>query len=271
MREFYSQFREGLAKGLRPHRRTVRGVEALIECFNVKPTEAGLVPHSVSASISGTMDWPQPQLFNLEPCCGADSYIRVTDCTITDQDGNVVLNFCVDTYIGTVYVVDLDDGNAPINGANVTLTLPSTATLSDDTAGDGSIGFSGLVDASYPVAVTADGYQSGSGTLVISGSDNSVTIGLNQVVVGYTLTVHVENCDNGDDIENAEVVVVGEGTDYTDILGDVTFTLPNGTYTVNVEPGLFADCFDQTLYPSSDTVTISGGDATLTLYQGAAG
>jgi len=265
MREFYSQFREGLAKGLRPHRRTVRGVEALIECFNVKPTEAGLVPHSVATSISGTMDWPQPQLFNLEPCCGDDAHIRVTDCTIIDQDGNVVLNFCVDTYIGTVYVVDLDDGNAEINGATVTLTLLSGATLSDDTAVNGSVAFTGLETYSYPVGVTADGYQSGSGTLVINGADGEVTIGLRQVVAGYSLTVTVLDGDDSSPISGVTVEVIGEGSDTTDVLGEAVFTgLSNGTYTVNAAKLNYWNGVDGPT--ATDTVTISGANATLTLY-----
>lgn len=184
MREFYSQFREGLAKGLRPHRRTVRGVEALIECFNVKPTEAGLIPHSVSTSISGTMDWPLPQLFNLEPCCGDDSYIVITDESVIDNDGNTVLSL-VSSYTLTVTVLDGDWGD-PINGATVEVELLGGGTLSDTTAIDGTIGFTGLENGTYTVNAEAAGYWDCSDddiatdTVTISGANATLTLYLCQ-------------------------------------------------------------------------------------------
>jgi len=65
LREYEATFKEGLAKGLRSDESNPINSEALIECFNAKPAERGLVPFEpLTCPISGlTIDWPFPQLF----------------------------------------------------------------------------------------------------------------------------------------------------------------------------------------------------------------
>uniref|UniRef100_A0A6M3JB42 Uncharacterized protein n=1 Tax=viral metagenome TaxID=1070528 RepID=A0A6M3JB42_9ZZZZ len=65
MKEFSTTFKEGLVKGLRSDERNPRNSEALVECYNLKPTEVGLIAYEPIANpLTGvSADWPFPQLF----------------------------------------------------------------------------------------------------------------------------------------------------------------------------------------------------------------
>lgn len=45
MKEFSVKFEKGLKRGLRKQSTNPRNSEALVECHNLRPTEAGLEPH----------------------------------------------------------------------------------------------------------------------------------------------------------------------------------------------------------------------------------
>lgn len=65
MKEFQSKIFEGLAKGLRASERNPRNAEALVTCFNLKPSEGALLAYEpITNPLTGVSpDWPFPQLF----------------------------------------------------------------------------------------------------------------------------------------------------------------------------------------------------------------
>ena len=65
MREFSTLVQEAFRKGLRVDKSNPRNNEALVECYNAKPSPMGLIPFvPITDPFTGaTIDWPFPQLF----------------------------------------------------------------------------------------------------------------------------------------------------------------------------------------------------------------
>ena len=65
MREFSTSIQDAFSKGLRKHHDNPRNNEALVECYNAKPSPGGLIPFKpITDPFTGaTVSWPFPQLF----------------------------------------------------------------------------------------------------------------------------------------------------------------------------------------------------------------
>jgi len=85
MKEFDVTFNKELRKGLRSDASNPRNNPELIECYNLKPDVAGLVPYApVTFPFNGVVtDWPFPQLF-----IGQDVTILANATTVYEVDGS---------------------------------------------------------------------------------------------------------------------------------------------------------------------------------------
>ncbi len=65
MKEFDVKFEKGFTAGLRRSEKASRNVEGLVECYNLKPDESGLIPFEplTDRAISVAVSHPYPQLF----------------------------------------------------------------------------------------------------------------------------------------------------------------------------------------------------------------
>ena len=69
MKEFNFPYNEGLHIGLLPNDRFRRNVPGLLECYNMKVDESGLVPYvAIIDPLTGapTYSWPYPHCLTLQ-------------------------------------------------------------------------------------------------------------------------------------------------------------------------------------------------------------
>jgi hypothetical protein len=129
---------------------------------------------------------------------------------------------------GTPYTVtfDVSDANdsSPIDAADI---LINSNTLITDVNGEATID---LIDGSYPYTVAKAGYDNATGTVVVAGSVVTESVSLNETT--YTLTFAVVD-EASQPVENASVSI-NSTTITTDVNGEATIDLVNGTYAYTV-------------------------------------
>ncbi|PLX25883.1 MAG: hypothetical protein C0599_00090 [Salinivirgaceae bacterium] len=147
------------------------------------------------------------------------------------------------TYTVTFDVSDAGDGH-PLDGAAVFI---NSTVLTTDVNGEATID---LIDGSYPYTAAKPGYDNATGTVVVSGSVVTESVSMNETT--YTLTFAVVD-EASQPIENASVSI-NSTTITTDVNGDATIDLVNGTYAYTVSKTGFIN--------ATGSATISGAAAT---------
>jgi gliding motility-associated-like protein len=170
--------------------------------------------------------------------------------TITVDDENVDETITMITETHTITITVLDENGDPIAGAIVTI---NGETYTTDENGQVTVT---LPDGTYNYTVVADGYHNNGGTITVNGEDVEETVNMvPETEPTYTITITVVD-ENGDPIEGATVTINGV-TYTTDENGQVTVTLPDGTYNYTV----VADGY----HNNGGTITVDGEDVDETI------
>lgn len=123
MREYEHNFMEGLQKGLRTHHDNPANEQALVECYNTKPSPNGLVPYDpITDPLTGAVvDWPFPQLF-----IGSKFRILATDTKIYELASDWSATEKIDTTeSGAWDFIDFGSYFILVNGAKIVALDPS--------------------------------------------------------------------------------------------------------------------------------------------------
>lgn len=123
MREYEHNFMEGLRKGLRTHQDNPTNEQALLECYNTKPSPNGLIPYEpITDPLTGaTVDWPFPQLF-----IGSGFRILATDTKIYQVASDWTATLKITTTESGVWdFLDFGDYFILVNGAKIVAIDPS--------------------------------------------------------------------------------------------------------------------------------------------------
>ena len=220
---------------------------------------------AISYSLDGGSTWTQLDLWTADEGTETNPALFSQDLT-TQLEGESNVKFkwnytgswgyywCVDdievdaALNGTPYTVTFtvtDGGDShPIDAASVSI---NSTVLTTDISGEATID---LIDGSYPYIVSKTGYDNGTGTVVVSGGIVTENVSLSETM--YTLTFVVED-ENSQAVENASVSV-NSATLTTDVNGEATIDLVNGSYSYTVSKTGYDN--------ATGTATISGSAVT---------
>jgi FtsP/CotA-like multicopper oxidase with cupredoxin domain len=194
-----------------------------------------------------------PGTYTITPTA-SDYTFEAGAVNITNAD--VVLNFTgkLKTYTLSGRIL-AQDTNTPLSGVTVELTGTPRTTATDET---GTFKFSGLVNGSYTVRPTLDGYafEPAAMTYTVNGADVS-NVDFTGELLTYSILGKVTYSTTGNPTANVAINVTGK-------MSTSATTNPDGTFTVTklvpgdyvVKPSLTGYTFD----PNEKALTISSAD-----------
>lgn len=148
-----------------------------LERFAVGVSTTGLDPGDFTIISAGDyVEAPVPwteYTYDLSAYDGQDIYIGI-HCVSNDAFAMFLDDFTVTSTPVTTYTVTftVDDGTDPIDGANIAINGE------DLTTAGGGIATIDLQDGEYPYTITATGYETYTGTVIVSGGDESVPVSM---------------------------------------------------------------------------------------------
>jgi len=172
---------------------------------------------------------------------GSTNLLWTTSESLGNSNEAKIVSYVVD-YDGVDYLLTTNPGCVCLSGYDITfqvedengnpvqdalVTIGSESILSN---ASGEAVFN-RPDGDYDYTITKTGYYDVTGTVTVAGADQTVPISLFPLGSQFDVTFHVT--DGTNDIEGA-LVTVGSQSLYTNINGEVIFSLPNGNYNYNV-------------------------------------
>ena len=133
MKEFNFPYNEGLHVGLLPNDRFRRNIPGLLECYNMKVDESGLVPYvAIIDPLTGapTYSWPYPQLFDT-----TIGIFAASETGIYEADSGYNLTAKITSLpVGDIWhMADFYDYQVWVNGATCVVRDTTTGVFSVET------------------------------------------------------------------------------------------------------------------------------------------
>ena len=142
---------------------------------------------------------------------------------------------------------NVSDTEGAVSGADIEINSQNITT---DGTGIASID---LEDGSYPYTVTATGYNDETGTVVVSGAEQTVNVTMTEIVAP-TFTTSFNVSDVEGDVSGADIEINSQNIT-TDGTGIASIDLEDGSYTYTVSATGYND--------ETGTVVVSGAEQTV--------